>query len=213
MPQSELLTPAQREQLLTLPSDPQEIARYYTLAAGDLELVARHRTETNRLGFASWPSVDTSAIGATDNALCPHRLFEWHREMDRFSHTRSLDQLFDLHYIGLIAMPPASRRHRSTSERCTLRRYRAQDRRSPCEAYLGLYRSERAARAILVSLRRRRVVNYPRASSIRDAPRSRPEVVQRALVKCQGARTDRGISVRRDEPPRPLDGTVGSAGR
>jgi len=48
----DLLTPAQREQLLALPAEPHEVAQLYTLAPADLDLVRRHRTDANRLGFA-----------------------------------------------------------------------------------------------------------------------------------------------------------------
>ena len=52
MPRRELLTPAQRQQVLALPSDARQIAECYALSAADLDLVSIHRGEPNRLGFA-----------------------------------------------------------------------------------------------------------------------------------------------------------------
>ena len=52
MPRQELLSPAQRAGLLTLPADVRQIAELYTFSPADLELIARHRGEPNRLGFA-----------------------------------------------------------------------------------------------------------------------------------------------------------------
>lgn len=48
----ELLTPAQRQHLLALPSSARHIAECYTFSAADLELVSIRRGEQNRLGFA-----------------------------------------------------------------------------------------------------------------------------------------------------------------
>jgi TnpA family transposase len=52
MPRRELLTPAQRQQLLALPTDARHVAECYTFSGADLELVSAHRGEQNRLGFA-----------------------------------------------------------------------------------------------------------------------------------------------------------------
>jgi TnpA family transposase len=52
MARRDLLSPAQRAQLLALPADPRQIAALYTLTPADLALVARHRGAPNRLGFA-----------------------------------------------------------------------------------------------------------------------------------------------------------------
>jgi TnpA family transposase len=52
MPRRELLTPAQRTQLLALPADPRPIAALYTFTPADLALIAGHRGAPNRLGFA-----------------------------------------------------------------------------------------------------------------------------------------------------------------
>lgn len=52
MPRQEILSPAQRTQLMALPTDPREIADRYTFTPADLDLIARRRGEPNRLGFA-----------------------------------------------------------------------------------------------------------------------------------------------------------------
>jgi hypothetical protein len=44
----ELLTAAQRAELLALPSDRLEIRERYSLTPADFDLINRHRTETNR---------------------------------------------------------------------------------------------------------------------------------------------------------------------
>jgi hypothetical protein len=48
----ELLTAAQRAELLALPTDRLEIRERYSLTPADFDLINRHRTEANRLGFA-----------------------------------------------------------------------------------------------------------------------------------------------------------------
>ena len=48
----ELLTAVQRAELLALPTDPLEIHERYSLTPADFNLINRHRTEANRLGFA-----------------------------------------------------------------------------------------------------------------------------------------------------------------
>ena len=48
----ELLTAAQRAELLALPTDRLEISERYSLTPADFNLINRHRTEANRLGFA-----------------------------------------------------------------------------------------------------------------------------------------------------------------
>jgi len=48
----ELLTAAQRAELLALPTDRLEIHERYSLTPADFNLINRHRSEANRLGFA-----------------------------------------------------------------------------------------------------------------------------------------------------------------
>ena len=48
----ELLTAAQRAESLALPTDRLEIRERYSLTPADFDLINRHRTEANRLGFA-----------------------------------------------------------------------------------------------------------------------------------------------------------------
>src|SRR5215210_196639 len=52
MPRQEILSPAQRAQLLMLPADARQITECYTFSPADLDLIATHRGEPNRLGFA-----------------------------------------------------------------------------------------------------------------------------------------------------------------
>jgi TnpA family transposase len=52
MPWQGLLAPTQRTQLLMLPSDVRQLADCCTFSPADLDLIARHRGEPNRLGFA-----------------------------------------------------------------------------------------------------------------------------------------------------------------
>ena len=52
MPRQQLLSPAQRAQILALPTDLEQMAEVYTLSQNDLTLIGRHRGAENRLGFA-----------------------------------------------------------------------------------------------------------------------------------------------------------------
>jgi TnpA family transposase len=52
MPRRPVLSKAQRQSFQALPNDPEELIRYYTLGEEDLALARRHRTGSNRLGFA-----------------------------------------------------------------------------------------------------------------------------------------------------------------
>lgn len=52
MPRRELLTPAQRVELLALPSDEGDLIRRYTFSKTDLAFVRQHRGDQNRLGVA-----------------------------------------------------------------------------------------------------------------------------------------------------------------
>ena len=52
MPRQETLSPAQRTQLMALPTDPREIADRYTFTPADLDLIAQCRGDQNRMGFA-----------------------------------------------------------------------------------------------------------------------------------------------------------------
>ncbi len=46
----ELLSSAQRAQLLGLPSNLGELEKFYTLTPADRDFIAGHRTESNRIG-------------------------------------------------------------------------------------------------------------------------------------------------------------------
>lgn len=52
MPRRELLTPAQREQLLAFPTDEAQLIRLYSLSEADLAFLKAHRGIHNRLGVA-----------------------------------------------------------------------------------------------------------------------------------------------------------------
>ena len=52
MSRQEILSPAQRTQLLMLPTDVRQVAECYTFSPADLDLIAKRRGEPNRLGFA-----------------------------------------------------------------------------------------------------------------------------------------------------------------
>jgi hypothetical protein len=65
MPRRELLSPAQREALLALPTDEGELIRHYTLGAEDLHLIRVVRTTSSDSPYSSaiWVSrVDHSAL-------------------------------------------------------------------------------------------------------------------------------------------------------
>ena len=52
MPRRQLLSPQARSALFDPPSEPDAVARLYTLSADDLAQVRRRRRPQNRLGFA-----------------------------------------------------------------------------------------------------------------------------------------------------------------
>ncbi|MBB4233443.1 hypothetical protein GGD56_007355 [Rhizobium mongolense] len=52
MRKHELLSEAEREQLLGFPADRDDLARLYTFEPGDLDLIRRRREDRNRLGVA-----------------------------------------------------------------------------------------------------------------------------------------------------------------
>jgi hypothetical protein len=57
MPRRELLSPAQREALLALPTDEGALIRHYTLGTDDLHLIRQqHRGSNNQLGELAKPS-------------------------------------------------------------------------------------------------------------------------------------------------------------
>jgi TnpA family transposase len=52
MPRRELLTSAQREELLAFPTEEVDLIRHYTFSAHDFAVIRRCRGGHNRLGFA-----------------------------------------------------------------------------------------------------------------------------------------------------------------
>jgi TnpA family transposase len=52
MPRRSILSAAERDSLLALPDDQNELIRYYTFNDPDLAIIAQHRGAANRLGFA-----------------------------------------------------------------------------------------------------------------------------------------------------------------
>src|SRR6202035_630518 len=51
MPARSLLSIEQRNQLFSMPTDPTEMVRHYTLGAADIVLIRTKRRSINRLGF------------------------------------------------------------------------------------------------------------------------------------------------------------------
>ena len=52
MPRRELLSPAQREELLSFPTEEADLLRHYTFYTHDLAVIRRRLGDHNRLGFA-----------------------------------------------------------------------------------------------------------------------------------------------------------------
>ena len=52
MPRRSILSTAERDNLLVVPDDPDELIRHYTLSETDLLIIDQHRGSANRLGFA-----------------------------------------------------------------------------------------------------------------------------------------------------------------
>lgn len=52
MPRRSILSAAERENLLVVPSKEEELIRQYTLSETDLSIIHQHRGSANRLGFA-----------------------------------------------------------------------------------------------------------------------------------------------------------------
>jgi TnpA family transposase len=52
MPRRSILSAAERDNLLALPDDKDELIRCYTFNETDLSIIAQHRGSANRLGFA-----------------------------------------------------------------------------------------------------------------------------------------------------------------
>lgn len=52
MPRRSILSTAERDSLLVLPDDKDELIRYYTFNGTDLSLIRQRRGDANRLGFA-----------------------------------------------------------------------------------------------------------------------------------------------------------------
>lgn len=52
MPRHSVLSPAERNTLLALPDNYDDLIRFYTFSEKDLSIILKHRGEANRLGFA-----------------------------------------------------------------------------------------------------------------------------------------------------------------
>jgi len=52
MSRRSILSAAERESLLALPDNYDELIRYYTFSDRDLSIIRQHRGSANRLGFA-----------------------------------------------------------------------------------------------------------------------------------------------------------------
>jgi TnpA family transposase len=114
MPRRELLSPAQRAEMLSLPSEMSEqmLARYYTLSSDDLALIAQRRRPFNRLGFTvqlayhrfpgrTWTaseavSPQVLSYIATQLDIDPMSIMQYarDREATRFEHLAELQQAY-----------------------------------------------------------------------------------------------------------------------
>lgn len=114
MPTRELLSPAQRAQMLRLPDElnDQLLARYYTLSEEDLTLIKQRRRSQNKLGFAvqlaylrfpgrTWPpseDVPPRLLAYLANQLHVNPLslmqYAQGREATRFEHLAELQQVY-----------------------------------------------------------------------------------------------------------------------
>jgi TnpA family transposase len=72
MPRRRVLTDAQREALLALPTRETDLIRHWTLGTADLAVVERRRGHHNRLGFA----LQLCAFRFPDRAYVPVHRFE-----------------------------------------------------------------------------------------------------------------------------------------
>lgn len=73
-----LLTAAERDQLLAIPTDPEELAACYTLSDADMSLVRQRRGEANRLGFAvQLCLLRYPGMVLTDAATPPVEMISW----------------------------------------------------------------------------------------------------------------------------------------
>ena len=114
MPRRELLSSAQRAEMLSLPSDMSEqmLARYYTLSSDDLTLIRQRRRPYNRLGFTvqlayhrfpgrTWTaseevSPQVLSYIATQLDIDPMSIMQYarDREATRFEHLAELQQVY-----------------------------------------------------------------------------------------------------------------------
>jgi len=118
MPRQVLLSPAQRAQMFALPSDPRQIVDLYSLNQSELNLVAKHRGDQNRLGFAvqlcflrrhgrAWDpegAIPSSLVRviAHQIEIDPGQIAEYaQRDETRREHFSELLTAFDWHTFGL----------------------------------------------------------------------------------------------------------------
>ena len=73
MPWRDLLSPAQRAQVMALPTSLREYEELYTLTPADQEFVTVHRTNANRLGVA----VQLCFLRHPGRAWAPTHVTEW----------------------------------------------------------------------------------------------------------------------------------------
>jgi TnpA family transposase len=118
MPRQVLLSLAQRTQILVYPSDRQELVDRYSLNQNELDLIAKHRGDQNRLGFAvqlcclrrhgrAWDPEETIPLSllkviANQIEVDPAQIAEYaKRDETRREHFSELLVVFDWRTFGL----------------------------------------------------------------------------------------------------------------
>ncbi len=74
MPRRSILSVAERESLLSLPTSQDDLIRHYSLNESDLSLIRQRRGASNRLGFAillSYMRYPGMILGVGDEAYAP----------------------------------------------------------------------------------------------------------------------------------------------
>jgi hypothetical protein len=110
MRRRELLTPAQREELLAFPTEEVDLIRNYTFSAHDLAVIRRCRGDHNRLGFSVqlcyYAKVGQALIKAkeagNDPFLAIEEILSWEQFTQSVSEAEKLARPEDFDYLGLL---------------------------------------------------------------------------------------------------------------